>query len=212
MGGGVAFRQIRAFQRGPVVVLRSGDPDLVRQEIWAHPLTVHHRLTRIIVGLADDNGIDPGRVSFIKVHKHSRRSVVRPCSDTPTKIKEFLVMLAAKAHRKLDNGIRRLREADWHLRRSGPKYSSKLSYRINTRDRRPTRRIMTKGSFRDVEDSPLSITDHGEQDVDTSSSQGEHGPLVLFLLGPLATPQLPSPLRLDNNTRRWSRGDSTGHW
>ncbi|MFE3408857.1 hypothetical protein ACFXMT_11105 [Streptomyces mirabilis] len=139
-----AFQQIKTFQRGPVVVLRSGDPDLVRQEIWAH-LTVHHRLTRITVGLADDNGIDPGRVSFIKVLKHSRRRVVSPCSDTPTKTKEFLVMLAAKVHRKLGNGITRLREADWHLRRSGSKYSSKLSYRINTRDRRPTRRIKTKG-------------------------------------------------------------------
>ncbi|MER5821209.1 hypothetical protein ABT086_02635 [Streptomyces mirabilis] len=139
-----AFRHIKTFQRGPVVVLRSGDPDLVRQESWAH-LTVHHRHTRIIVGLADDNGIDPGRVSFIQVLKHSRRSVVRPCSDTPTKIKEFLVMLAAKVHRKLDNGIRPLREAGWHLKRPGSKYSSRLSYRINTRDRRPTRRIKTKG-------------------------------------------------------------------
>ncbi|WP_371641862.1 hypothetical protein [Streptomyces mirabilis] len=100
-----AFPQIKTFQRGPVVVLRSGDPDLLRQEIWAH-LTVHHRLTRIIVGLADDNGIDPGRVSFIQVLKHSRRSGVRLCPDTPTKINEFLVMLAAKVHRKLDNGIR----------------------------------------------------------------------------------------------------------
>jgi hypothetical protein len=32
----------------------------------------------------------------------------------------------------------------------------------------------------------LSVTDHGEQDVDTSPSQGEHSLLVLFLLGPLA--------------------------
>ncbi|KPI00710.1 hypothetical protein OK006_8187 [Actinobacteria bacterium OK006] len=99
---------------------------------------MHHRLTRIIVGLADDNGIDLGHVSFTKVLKHSRRSVVRPCSDTPTKIKEFLVMLEPKVHRKLDNDIRRLQEADWRLKRPGSKYSSNLSYRINTRDRRPT--------------------------------------------------------------------------
>lgn len=54
-------------------------------------------------------------------------------------------MLAVKAHRKLDNGIRPLWEADWHLKRPGSKYSSRLSYRINTRDRRPTGRIKTKG-------------------------------------------------------------------
>ncbi|MGC4986613.1 hypothetical protein ACLQ18_39485 [Streptomyces sp. DT193] len=46
--------------------------------------------------------------------------------------------------RKLDNGARRLREADRHLKRPDSKYSSKLSYRINTRDRQPTRRITAK--------------------------------------------------------------------
>lgn len=138
-----AFRQIKTFQRGPAEVLRSGDPDLVRQEVWAH-LVVHHCLTQVIIALADDNRIDPDRVSFVKVLKHARRSVVRQCTDTPTKIKEFLVVLAAKVHRKLDNGARRLREADRHLKRPDSKYSSKLSYRINTRDRRPTRRVTAK--------------------------------------------------------------------
>ncbi|MBT2401975.1 hypothetical protein J7E89_40300, partial [Streptomyces sp. ISL-100] len=138
-----AFRQIKTFQRGPAEVLRSGDPDLVRQEVWAH-LVVHHCLTQVIVALVDDNGIAPDRVSFVKVLKHARRSVVRQCTDTPTKIKEFLVVLAAKVRRKLDNGARRLREADRHLKRPDSKYSSKLSYRINTRDRRPTRRITAK--------------------------------------------------------------------
>ncbi|MDQ1005602.1 hypothetical protein QFZ82_000086 [Streptomyces sp. V4I23] len=138
-----AFRQIKTFQRGPAEVLRSGDPDLVRQEVWAH-LVVHHCLTQVIIALADDTGIPPDRVSFVKVLKHARRSVVRQCTDTPTKIKEFLVVLAAKVRRKLDNGARRLREADRHLKRPDSKYSSKLSYRINTRDRRPTRRIPSK--------------------------------------------------------------------
>lgn len=124
-------------------VLRSGDPDLVHQEVWAH-LAVHHCLTQVIMGLACGNGINPGRVSSVKVLKHARRSVVRQCSDTPTKIKEFLSVLAAKVHRKLDNGARRLREADRHLKRPDSKYSSKLSYRINTRDRRPTRRVTAK--------------------------------------------------------------------
>ncbi|MFE7267437.1 IS4 family transposase [Streptomyces sp. NPDC057592] len=55
-----AFRQIKTFQRGPAEVLRSGDPDLVRQEVWAH-LVVHHCLTQVIIALADDNRIDPRR-------------------------------------------------------------------------------------------------------------------------------------------------------
>ena len=138
-----AFRQIKTFQRGPAEVLRSGEPDLVRQEVWAH-LAVHHCLTRVVMQLADDNSIDPDRVSFVKVLKHARRSVVRQSANTPTKIKNFLAALAMKVRRKLDNGARRLREADRHLKRPDSKYSSKLSYRINTRDRRPTRRITAK--------------------------------------------------------------------
>ncbi|MEV6012813.1 IS4 family transposase [Streptomyces sp. NPDC051976] len=138
-----AFRQIKTFQRGPAEVLRSGDPELVRQEVWAH-LVVHHCLTQVIMSLADDNGIDPDRVSFVKVLKHTRRSVVRQCADTPQKIKKFLAALAAKVHRKLDNGARRLREADRHLKRPDSKYSSKHSYRVTSRDRQPTRRVAPK--------------------------------------------------------------------
>lgn len=138
-----AFRQIKTFQRGPAQVLRSADPELVRQEVWAH-LVVHHCLTRVIMSLAEDNGIDPDRVSFVKVLKHTRRSVVRQCADTPKKIKKFLAVLAAKVHRKLDNGTRRMREADRHIKRPDSKYSSKLSYRINTRDRQPTRQVAPK--------------------------------------------------------------------
>ena len=138
-----AFRQIKTFQRGPAEVLRSGDPNLVRQEVWAH-LAVHHCLTQVIMHLADKSRIDPDRVSFVKVLKHARRSVVRQSADTPRKIKKFLAVVAAKVHRKLDNGTRRLREADRHLKRPDSKYSSKLSYRINTRDRSPTRRVAAK--------------------------------------------------------------------
>jgi hypothetical protein len=138
-----AFRQIKTFQRGPAEVLRSGDPDLVRQEVWAH-LAVHHCVTQIIMHLAGETRIDPDRVSFVKVLKHARRSVLRQSADTPRKIKKFLTVVAAKVHRKLDNGARRLREADRHLKRPDSKYSSKLSFRINTRDKQPTRRVSAK--------------------------------------------------------------------
>jgi hypothetical protein len=110
-----AYRQIKTFQRGRQEVLRSTDPQLVRQEVWAH-LVVHHCLTGIIMQLAESNGIDPDRISFVKVLKHTRRSVVRQRADTPPKIRRFLTALAAKARRKLDNGTRRLREADRFLK------------------------------------------------------------------------------------------------
>ena len=76
-----SFRQVKTFQRGPQEILRSADPELVRQEVWAH-LAVHHCLTRIIMRLAAGERIDPDRISFIKVLKHVRRSVIRQSAQT----------------------------------------------------------------------------------------------------------------------------------
>ena len=117
-----SFRQVKTFQRGRQEILRSADPELVRQEIWAH-LAVHHCLTRIIMRLAAGERIDPDRISFIKVLKHVRRSVIRQSAQTSVQIKQVMAMLAAKVRRKLDNGIRRLREADRALKRPASKYS-----------------------------------------------------------------------------------------
>ncbi|MET9468218.1 IS4 family transposase [Streptomyces sp. NPDC006544] len=134
-----SYRQVKTFQRGRQEVLRSADPQLVRQEVWAH-LVVHHCLTRIIMRLADGHGIDPDRISFVKVLKHTRRSVVRQRTDTPMKIRAFLASLAAKVRRKLDNGTRRLREADRYLKRPNSLYS----YRPKDRPRTPARRVAAK--------------------------------------------------------------------
>ena len=79
------------------------------QEVWAH-LAVHHCLTRIIMRLAARERIDPDRISFVKVLKHVRRSVIRQSALTSAQIRQFTVMLTAKVRRKLDNGARRLRE------------------------------------------------------------------------------------------------------
>jgi len=134
-----SYRQVKTFQRGPQEILRSGDPELVRQETWAH-LAVHHCLTRIIMRLASEERIDPDRLSFVKVLKHVRRSVIRQSAPTPVQIKQVMAMLAAKVRRKLDNGIRRLREADRSLKRPASKYS----FRKAGQPRRPTRRVAAK--------------------------------------------------------------------
>ena len=134
-----SYRQIKAFQRGPQEVLRSAAPELVRQEVWAH-LAVHHCLTRIIMRLARGGRLDPDRISFVKVLKHVRRSVVRQCVQTPAKLKAFLAKMARKVPRKLDSGARRLREADRLLKRPDSKYSVRKSGEV----RRPTRRVPDK--------------------------------------------------------------------
>jgi hypothetical protein len=134
-----AFRQVKTFQRGPQEILRSGDPELARQEAWAH-LAVHHCLTAIIMRLAAQERIDPDRISFIKVLKHVRRSVIRQSAQTAAQVSQFMAMMTAKVRRKLDNGIRRLREADRYLKRPDSKYS----YRKAGQVRRPTRRVAAK--------------------------------------------------------------------
>jgi hypothetical protein len=134
-----SFRQVKTFQRGPQEILRSADPELVRQEVWAH-LAVHYCLTRMIMRLAAGERIDPDRISFVKVLKHVRRSVIRQSAQTSVQIKQVMAMLAAKVRRKLDNGIRRLREADRCLKRPASKYSFRTAGQV----RRPTRRVAAK--------------------------------------------------------------------
>jgi len=134
-----SFRQVKTFQRGPQEILRSADPELVRQEVWAH-LAVHHCMTRIIMRLAAQERIDPDRISFVKVLKHVRRSVIRQSAQTSVQIRQFMATMAAKVCRKLDNGVRRLREADRFLKRPASKYSIRKAGQV----RRPTRRVAAK--------------------------------------------------------------------
>ena len=133
------FRQVKTFQRGPQEILRSADPELVRQEVWAH-LAVHHCMTRIIMRLAGEERIDPDRISFVKVLKHVRRSVIRQSAQTSVQIRQFMATMTAKVCRKLDNGVRRLREADRFLKRPASKYSFRKAGQV----RRPTRRVAAK--------------------------------------------------------------------
>ena len=134
-----SYRQVKTFQRGPQQVLRSADPDLARQEAWAH-LVVHHCLIRIIMELAGGGNIDPDRVSFLKVLKHVRRSVTSQTTNTAVKIGKFMAMLASKLHRKLDSGPRRKREADRLIKRPDSKYSIRTKGQV----RRPTRKASAK--------------------------------------------------------------------
>jgi hypothetical protein len=129
-----SYRQIKTFQRGPQLVLRSASPELACQEAWAH-LVVRHCLIRIIMELAAGARIDPDRISFLKVLKHVRRSVIARTVTTATKMTDFMDTLASKVGRKLDSGPRRPRVADRLLKRQNSKYS----YRDKGQQLRPTR-------------------------------------------------------------------------
>jgi hypothetical protein len=133
--GPAAIRQIKTFQRGPQLVLRSASPELACQEAWAH-LVVHHCLIRIIMELAASARIDPDRISFLKVLRHVRRSVIARTVTTAAKMTDFTGTLASRAGRKPGSGPRRPRVADRLLKRPNSKYS----YRDKGQLLRPTRK------------------------------------------------------------------------
>jgi hypothetical protein len=86
--------------------------------------------------LAAGAGIDPDRISFLKVLKHVRRSVIAATVTTATMMTDFMDTLASKVARKLDSGLRRPRVADRLLKRQNPKYS----YRAKGQLLKPTRK------------------------------------------------------------------------
>lgn len=83
--------QIKTLQMGRGAILRSREPTLVRQEIYAH-LTVNHALARLTTFMADERGHDPERISFTKVLKEARRTVIQQAART----------LAMAAHHAMD--------------------------------------------------------------------------------------------------------------
>ncbi len=93
-----SYRQVKTFQRGPQLVLRSASPELACQEARAH-LVVHHCLIGIIMELAAGARIDPDRISFLKVLKHVRRSVIARTVTTAAKMTDFMDTLASARRR-----------------------------------------------------------------------------------------------------------------
>ncbi len=66
--------ELKTHQRGPGVVLRSRDPDGVRQEVWAH-LLVHHAIRVRLHQAALQAEVDPDRLSFTRGLHIARRQV-----------------------------------------------------------------------------------------------------------------------------------------
>jgi hypothetical protein len=86
--------------------------------------------------LAAGARIDPDRISFLKVLKHVRRSVIARTVTTAAKMADFMDTLASKVGRKPGSGPRRPRVSDRLLKRQNSKYS----YRDKGQLLRPTRR------------------------------------------------------------------------
>jgi hypothetical protein len=70
-------QQLKTYLRGPGKILRSGSPDLVKQEIWGYLLT-HYAISALTCAAATAAGIDPDRVKFRRTVRILRRRVSDP--------------------------------------------------------------------------------------------------------------------------------------
>jgi hypothetical protein len=88
------YKALKTHQRGPRTVLRSTDPDGVRQEVYAYLIT-YQAIRHLMVQAATAEGIDPDRLSFTTALparrteqlSHPRRqelTVGAPPQPTPT--------------------------------------------------------------------------------------------------------------------------------
>ena len=74
--------EIKTHQRGPARILRSRSPDMVRQEIWAFPLT-HYGVRHLMCRAADEADVDPDRLSFMRSLRVVRRQVTAQADFSP---------------------------------------------------------------------------------------------------------------------------------
>jgi hypothetical protein len=79
----LAIGEIKTYQRGSTVVLRSRKPELVEQEIWGLLLT-HYGIRHLMREAADQADLDPDRLSFIRTLRVVRRQVTGQAAFSPS--------------------------------------------------------------------------------------------------------------------------------
>ncbi|MCA1671189.1 MAG: IS4 family transposase [Actinobacteria bacterium] len=77
-----SFREKKSYLRGSGRVLRSKSPEMVRQEIWALLLT-HYAIRKLMCHAADEAGLDPDRLSFMRSLRVIRRHVTDQADFSP---------------------------------------------------------------------------------------------------------------------------------
>jgi len=77
-----SYQEKKTYLRRSGRVLRSKSPEMVRQEIWALLLT-HHAIRRLRCHAADEAGLDPDRLSFMRSLRVIRRQVTDQADFSP---------------------------------------------------------------------------------------------------------------------------------
>jgi len=122
------FDELKTHQRGPRVILRSRTPEGVYQEAWGY-LCVHYALRALIHAAADDNDLDPDRISFTKAIHAARRSICTGLTDSVNLATALRRATSEILHGLLPN--RRLRSNARVVRRKMSNYNVKRATHRN---------------------------------------------------------------------------------
>jgi hypothetical protein len=113
--------EIKTHQRGPRVVLRSKSPDGVRQEAYGFFCT-HYAIRALMAEVADDQGVDPDRVSFTRSLHATRRSIRSGVGTSAKNLAQALRSAVVEiGHELLPQ--RRLRRAERVVKRKMSNYA-----------------------------------------------------------------------------------------
>jgi hypothetical protein len=116
------YKSVKTHQRGPRAVLRSIDPDGVRQEIYAYLIT-YQAIRHLIVQAAAAEGIDPDRLSFTTALRAVRRWITTAATATATVLADARTATLAEISR--DQHHRRDRACPRAVKRSQAPYPAK---------------------------------------------------------------------------------------
>jgi len=116
------YKSMKTHQRGPRAVLRSTDPDGVRQEIYAYLIT-YQAIRHLITQAATAEGIDPDRISFTTALRAVRRWITTAATATAAVLAEARTATLVEISR--DPHDRRDRSSPRAVKRSQAPYPAK---------------------------------------------------------------------------------------
>ncbi|MFE6924857.1 transposase domain-containing protein [Nocardia sp. NPDC057663] len=130
-----ANAEIKTQLRGPGKVLRSRDPDLVRQEIYGY-LLAHNAISALICDAATETGLDPHRIKFAATVRIVADHIADPDAfplDRQTELyREVAALITARRnrnpvrHRSYPRVVKRARHNGFPVKRghhSGTRYT-----------------------------------------------------------------------------------------
>jgi hypothetical protein len=120
-----SFGEKKTYLRGSGRVLRSKSPEMARQEIWALLLT-HYAIRKLMCTAADEAGLDPDRLSFIRSVRVIRRQVTDQADFLPERLKkatkatttEILEKLNQRRDRTYPRVVKRARHNSYRVKRA----------------------------------------------------------------------------------------------